>query len=320
MKKWVWVVATLVVALLIGGYAYSNHHATAKEYQAAMTNGRTALTNKDYTQAESYFQNAMKRRLNDKTAQTYLTQTQHFVSGEDALDARKFSRAQGRYQTVKDTKNGAKVLIQRATKRLKQLKVIQANVKQFKKLLKQAASENQALNYGTSNNTLDELFNNKQFQKVYYKDLYTQALALRKANNAGQASSSSSASSQTTASSSASSTTTSSSKAAATSNSNSNSNSSSSSSSTKNTGASLTSSESQAAKNYKGSNEYTVTKKQKELNGKTITASQISSARKTINAAGGQADAMSDQDIRVALQQADKKGMSLTKYTQQYLK
>ncbi|MCF7522500.1 hypothetical protein L3X07_02145 [Levilactobacillus brevis] len=75
MKKWVWVVATIVVALLIGGYAYSNHHATAKEYQAAMANGRTAIQSKHYTQAESYFQNALKRRLNDKTAQRYLTQT-----------------------------------------------------------------------------------------------------------------------------------------------------------------------------------------------------------------------------------------------------
>lgn len=56
------------------------------------------------------------------------------------------------------------------------------------------------------------------------------------------------------------------------------------------------------------------------MNGKVITAAQISSARQTINAAGGAADAMSDQDVRVAMQQADKKGLSLTKYTQTYLK
>lgn len=308
LKKWVWVVATIVVALLIGGYAYSNHHATAKEYQAAMTNGRTALKNKDYTQAESYFQNALKRRLNDRTAQTYLTQTQRFVSGENAMDARKFGHAQARYQTVKTTKNGSTVLVNRATKRLKQVKVIRANVAQFKQLLSKAQDQNQALNYGTSNTTLDELFNNSKFQQVYYKNLYAQALALRKANNAGQTSvvtNSSSAATSTTGSG----TTTSSSSATTGTTSNSSSN-----------GASLTSSESAAAQNYQGSNEYTVTKKQKELNGKVITAGQISSARQTINAAGGQADAMSDQDVRVALQQANKKGLSLTKYTQQYLK
>ncbi|MDT6981347.1 hypothetical protein [Levilactobacillus zymae] len=305
MKKWVWVVATIVVALLIGGYAYSNHHATAKEYQAAMTNGRTALKNKDYTQAESYFQNALKRRLNDRTAQTYLTQTQRFVSGENAMDARKFGHAQTHYQTVKTTKNGSAVLVNRATKRLKQVKVIRANVTQFKQVLSKAQDQNQALNYGASNTTLDELFNNRKFQQVYYKNLYAQALALRKANNAGQTSVVTNSSSAATTSSSTATSSASDSSQAANSGSN---------------GASLTSSESAAAQNYQGSNEYTVTKKQQELNGKVITAGQISSARQTINAAGGQADAMSDQDVRVALQQANKKGLSLTKYTQQYLK
>ncbi|MGY5340570.1 hypothetical protein [Levilactobacillus spicheri] len=303
MKKWVWVVATIVVALLIGGYAYSNHHATAKEYDAAMTNGRTALQAKNYTQAESYFQNALKRKLNDPTAQTYLTQTQRFVSGEDALTARKFARAEGRYQKVQDTKGGSPVLVKRAKQRLTTVKKIRANVAQFQQILTKAQEQNQALNYGASNNTLDELFNNKQFQQAYYKGLYTRALALRKANNAGQTSAVSSNSSTTTSPSSSSSSTTGS-----------------TSTSGSSSSASLTSSEAAAASNYQGKNEYTVTKKQTELNGKVITAAQISSARQTINAAGGAADAMSDQDVRVAMQQADKKGLSLTKYTQTYLK
>ncbi|ARQ92687.1 hypothetical protein [Levilactobacillus brevis] len=302
MKKWVWVVATIVVALLIGGYAYSNHHAAAKEYQAAMANGRTAIQSKHYTQAESYFQNALKRRLNDKTAQRYLTQTQRFVSAEDALDDLHFASAQTHYQTVRDTKNGSQILTKRAQDRLKQVKTIRSNVKQFKKLLSQAQGQNEALNYGQSNTTLDELFNNSKFRQRYYKNLYSQALALRKANNAGQTASLASSASSTAAASS-------SSESSATS----------SSTATSSSSASLTSSEQAAAKNYSGSNEYTVTKKQKELNGKTITADQIASARKTINAAGVQADAMSDQDVRVALQQANKKDMSLSAYAKQYL-
>lgn len=285
-----------MVALLIGGYAYSNHHATAKAYDAAMTNGQTALKAKHYTQAESYFQNALKRRLNDQSAKTYLTQTQRFVSGEAAFESRKFANAQGRYQLVKDTKGGSKVLVTRATTQLKLVKKIRANVVQFKQILQKAAEQNQALNYGGSNTTLDELFNNKEFTQVYYKGIYNQALALRKANNANQTNAASSSTTTTTSASSSSSTTTASSQAG------------------------LTSSEAAAAKNYKGSNEYTVTKKQTELNGKVITAAQITSARKTISAAGGAADAMSDQDVRVAMQQASKKGLSLTKYTQQYLK
>ncbi|MFC6288993.1 hypothetical protein [Levilactobacillus angrenensis] len=301
MKKWVWVVATIVVALLIGGYAYSNHHATAKEYQAAMANGRTAIQAKHYTQAESYFQNALKRRLNDKPAQRYLTQTQRFVSAENALSDLKFASAESHYTAVVNTTNASNVLVTRAKAKVKQVKDIRANVKQFKKILKTASGQNLALNYGQSNTTLDELFNNAKFRQKYYKDLYDQALALRKANNAGQSAATSSASS-----------TSSSSSAAASS--------SSSSTSTGSSSASLTSSEQAAANNYSGSNEYTVTQKQKELNGKTITAGQIDSARKTINAAGGQADAMSDQDVRVALQTASKKNMSLTQYTKQYLK
>ncbi|NLR31547.1 hypothetical protein [Levilactobacillus tujiorum] len=297
MKKWVWVVATIVVALLIGGYAYSNHHATAKEYQAAMANGRTAIQDKHYTQAESYFQNALKRRLNDKTAQRYLTQTQRYVAGENALEARHFATAKTHYAAVKNTENGSAVLVKRAKDRYKQVKEIQANVKQFKEILKKAQGENQALNYGQSNTTLDELFNNEKFRQIYYKNLYDQALTLRKANNAGQTNETNAAADS---SSSASST--------------------SSSSATNSSSASLTSSEKQAAKNYSGSNEYTVTQSQKELDGKTITAQQIASARKTIDGAGGNASAMSDQDVRVAMQQAAKKNVSLAKYTSQYLK
>lgn len=296
MKKWVWVVATIVVALLIGGYAYSNHHATAKEYQAAMANGRTAIESKHYTQAESYFQNALKRRLNDKTAQRYLTQTQRYVAGENALEARHFSTAENHYVAVKNTGNGSSVLVTRAKARYKQVKGIKANVKQFKQILSKAQGENKALNYGQSNTTLDELFNNTKFRQSYYKDLYDQALALRKANNAGQTSETSSAASSSSSSADTSSSTT-----------------------TSSSSASLTSSEKQAAKNYSGSNEYTVTQSQKEIDGKTITAQQIAAARKTIDTAGGNASAMSDQDIRVAMQQANKKNISLSKYTHQYL-
>ncbi len=266
-----------------------------------MANGRTAIESKHYTQAESYFQNALKRRLNDKTAQTYLTQTQRYVSGENDLDARHFAAAQEHYQAVKETTGGSSILVTRATKQVKKVKLIRANYKQFKKILTKAQGQNKALNYGQSNTTLDELFNNATFREVYYKGLYDQALQLRKANNAGQSSA------VTEASSSESSTSSSSDDSSSTATSHSSS-------------ASLTSSEQSAASAYSGSNEYTVTQSQQELNGKTITAAQINNARKTINAAGGQADAMSDQDVRVAIQQANKKDMSLTKYTAKYLK
>lgn len=256
-----------------------------------MANGRTAIQSKHYTQAESYFQNALKRRLNDESAQTYLTQTQRFVSGENALDARHFTTARKHYEAVKDTKKGSSVLVTRATAKVKQVKGILANVKEFKKILTKATGENQALNYGQSNTTLDELFNNAKFRQKYYQNLYDQALALRKSNNAGQTANTSSSTSA-----------------------------SSSDSTANSSSASLTSSEQAAASNYSGSNEYTVTQKQKEVNGKLITAAQIANARKTISAAGGHSDAMSDQDVRVAIQQASKQKISLAQYTQQNLK
>lgn len=266
-----------------------------------MANGRTAIESKHYTQAESYFQNALKRRLNDKTAQTYLTQTQRYVAGENALDARHFTVAQKHYQAVKDTTGGSSVLVTRATKQVKKVKLIRANYKQFKKILTKAQGQNKALNYGQSNTTLDELFTNAKFREVYYKGLYDQALQLRKSNNAGQSSSVTEASNSDSSTSSSS-------------------DDSSSNATSGSSSASLTSSEQSAANAYSGSNEYTVTQSQQELNGKTITVAQINNARKTINAAGGQADAMSDQDVRVAIQQANKKDMSLTKYTDKYLK
>ena len=145
----------------------------------------------------------------------------------------------------------------------------------------------------------------KDAKQSYYQDTYNKAVELRSANNKaiknggdGTPASDSSSVAATTSDSSSSTTATTDSSSAT------------SSSSV----SGLTKAESEAAKNYKGTNEYTVKKSQTEINGKTITSAQISAARKTLKNAGVQESSFSDQDIRTGLIAANKAGISYKSY------
>lgn len=286
MKRWVWAVVAVVVAVLVGGYAYSNHQITENQYRTEMSNGKSAIQDKQYTKAESHFENALKRKTNDSAAQRYLDQTQAFVSGKNAMTDRHFQSAKDYFTTVKNTQNTSGILVSRAKSRLKTLKIVMANVKKYNKLYNEAVTQNKAMEYEASNNTLNQLFSDTEFSKAYYKNIYEKAKDLQEANNKGMTGESSTPSTN-----------------------------SSSSSST-----ALTESEKQAADAYQGSNEYTVPKSQTQINGQTITAAQINDARSTLQSVGVQPGQFSDQDIRTGLIAANKQGISFKAYAEKTYK
>lgn len=307
LKKWVWTIIAVVVIAVAGGYAYANHRMTQQTYTAAMTAAKNAVQDKNYSVAEAAFQEALRHKSNDATAQRYLTQTQNFASAESAMSDSDFDSAKSDYTKVKTTADGYSILTQRANKALKQLKTIQLKEEMYQQIYDQAMTEYNGQSYTQSNATLDRIFKDSDAKQSYYTDIYNQAVDLRSANNKAvkgggdgmPADDSSSTSAATTSSSSATTT---------------------SDSSTSSTVAGLTDSESAAAKNYKGSNEYTVPKSRTQLNGKTITATQITAARKTLKDAGIQPGSFSDQDIRDGLIAAKKAGTSFKTYAEKNYK
>lgn len=307
MKKWIWTIVVVVIVAVVGGVTFTSHHITQKAYTEAMLTGKKAISKKNYSIAESSFQDALRHRTNDKQAQGYLTQTQNFVSAEAAMSDHEFNTAKSDYTKVKNAKPAISTLSSRAKTALKVLKTVQLKAETFQGVYDQALTQNQGQSYEASNSTLDRIFKDAEAKEPYYTNIYNKAVDLRSANNKaiknggdGTADASSTVPS-----------------AAADSSANSNS---SASTSTRGITSGLTNSEKQAAKNYKGSNEFTVKKSQTEINGKAITAGQIASARKTLSSIGVPSGSFSDQDIRNSLIAAHKAGVSFKSYAQKTFK
>ncbi|MFC6253183.1 hypothetical protein ACFP1H_00965 [Secundilactobacillus hailunensis] len=315
MKKWIWTIMAVVIIAVVGGVTFTSHHMTQKAYTAAMTTGRQAVSKENYSIAESAFQEALRHRTNDQQAQGHLTQTQNFVSAQSAMSDHEFNTAKSDYTKVKNAKTGTSTLSNRAKTALKLLKTIQLKVETFQGVYEQALTQNQGQSYEASNATLDRIFKDADAKQSYYTDIYNQAVDLRSANNQAikHGGDGTAAASITTPNSSSSSASSNSANTNSGSIANANDN---SSSRTKG----LTGAEKQAAKNYKGSNEFTVKKSQTEINGKTITASQIASARKTLSSMGVSGGSFSDQDIRTGLIAANKAGISFKAYAQKTYK
>ncbi|GHP13421.1 cell surface protein [Lentilactobacillus fungorum] len=295
MKRWIWIVITIIVALGVGGYAYARHSQNEKLYTDAMQRGSVQISNQNYTAAETAYTNALKRKPNDNKASVILNQTQTFMSANDSFNDRQFDNAKSNYQSVADTKKGNDLLKNRAKARLSLIKTIQANIKKYNKIYNQALNQTGEGKYAESNSTLDKIFSDKSIKQTYYKSVLAKAEKLRDKNNSALTGSSATSSNDFESSTSSSDTTNNPNVAS-------------------NSSASLTSSEKKAAANYKGSNEYTVTPSQKEINGKEITASQIASARKQISAAGVDSNAMSDQDVRNVIKGAHNSNESIRQY------
>ncbi|GAX03981.1 hypothetical protein IWT140_01615 [Secundilactobacillus pentosiphilus] len=305
MKKWIWTIVVVVIVAIVGGVTFTSHHITQKAYTAAMTTGKKAVNKKNYSIAESSFQDALRHRTNDKQAQGYLTQTQNFVSAESAMSDHEFNAAKSDYMKVKNAKPALSTLSNRAKAALKVLKTVQLKAETFQGVYDQALTQNQGQSYEASNSTLDRIFKDAEAKEPYYTDIYNKAVELRSTNNKainhdgdGTVDSSSSMPS-------------------ASSDSSANSD---SSAASHGITSGLTDSEKQAAKNYKGSNEFTVKKSQTEINGKAITAGQIASARKTLSSIGVSSGSFSDQDIRNGLIAANKAGVSFKSYAQKTFK
>ncbi len=288
-----WMVITAVIVLCVGGYAFARHTENDKLYNQAMTEGNSQISKQNYTSAETAFNNALRYRPNDISATGHLSQTQSFVSAQDQLNNLQFTKAEDEYQSVVNEKNGSSTLALKAKFQVSLIKSVETNRNKFEKIYQQALTQSGQAQYQMSNMTLQSLLSNADIHQPYYSDILQKVNTLKSQNDKA-------ISGQTTG--------------VANSFDQSNSNSSSSSSSSASSSSGLTSSEKQAAANYPGKNEFSVTKAQTELNGKVITQSQINSARQQIKASGIDANAMSNQDVRNIIKGAAANHQSIGQY------
>lgn len=309
MKKWIWLVLAVIIGVSVGGYSYARHNKEMQLYAEAMQRGNSKIADKNYSEAEVAFQDALMKKANDPKATRYLKQTQNFATAESRFGGANYQAAQIHYKRAANMKNGQKTLTQRAQKKVKLLKSVISNRKGFNDIYKTAKKQAKEGKYTTSNETLDLILTSPTTKQKYYKDIVKKAQQLHNSNVAVlngtkliEPKKDSKPEQPTT-------------RPTDPATNNSESDSSSSTDTPKaNSDTTLTPAENKAADNYKGKNEYTVSQSDKEVNGKTITDSQITDARNLFKSDGMDADAMSDQDIRNAIKGAAQNHQSLQEY------
>lgn len=184
MKKWMWVVGAVIIAVLVGGYSYTRYRLQEQSYTTEMQAGKQALLAKDYAAAETSFTHASRTKANDTAAQRYLTQTQTYVDGTDSLKSRQFSDAKRDFKTVKNTTNGATVLKTRAKDQLALIQKVEKKRKAFLAQYQKASQLNKANEFTDSNGVIAVMLQDATLKQSYYKDIYSKVKALQKQNNA----------------------------------------------------------------------------------------------------------------------------------------
>lgn len=303
-----WLLATVVIVALIGGYAYSKHNENDNQYQDAMELGAAHISNKEYAAAETAFEDALKQKPDDQKATTMLNQTQTFVSAQKLMKDNKFEDAQNDFEIVVDTKKGNDLLKNRAKVQLKKIEDIITNQKQFEEFYQDAKQQNDEGNYQESNRLLAKILEAANIKDRYYRDILAQAQDLKADNDAALAEQKAQKAKENKPAEPKATAPKEEEPEVTTPN------------VTGDKDAKLTESEQKAAKNYQGTNEYSVPESQNEINGQQITADQVTSARKAISAAGVNSNAMSDQDIKNAIKAAHEKGQSIGEYAKENFK
>lgn len=303
MKKWVWGLVAVVIVGMFGGYGLTKHAEANKNYNTAMKNGKTAIQDAKYTEAENYFDVALKKQSNDATAQAYKTQVTHYKAVLNKTEARQYSKAKDAISIVLADHDGSAVIKKRATNLKKELTTVLEKRALFTKTYNEAMNLNTEYSYTASNDKLTEILKDSSIDKNYYSDLKEKATDLQQKNDKNLATIGypTSSSSSSSLSSSTSSTSSSQSSRAESDN-----------ASKKNSSATLTSEEQAAASTYSGTNEYTTSSSNiVDGNGRAITASRIKAARDSIKFAGVNPNAFSDSDVVKIIKQAVKETTSV---------
>lgn len=296
MKKLLITLATSTMLLFLAGCG--NNDANAKSssndngvYDTALTNGKDAVSNNEFDQAQAFYKTATTIKTNDSKSAAYYKQAKALAAAHKNITDLEFDKATDNLKVVTTTPNGLSAMNEKAETLKKSVKKAIKNRKAYNKLYATAKKQNSNKNYAQADAILSQLLSQDDIDQANYADIRLAALTL-KANNSARAADANQSTTDVPAT-----------------------NDAKTNNDTDTTTSSATSSsDAPAAEQSKAASggEYT-SSQDTTVNGKNITAEQISQARAQLKSQGVDTGAWSDLDIIHAIQNANADGRSTVK-------
>lgn len=185
MKRWLWwTVIGLCLAFIFVGYGVTKRVETAKSYKSALELGQAYVNDGNYAAAKVSFQDALKKKPNDKTAKVYLEQTKCYEKGLDQIEDKQYSKARTSFQQVALKNYGLGILVKRASEKQMELKEVITQLKNFEQIYARADSLAKNYEYTSSNTQLAVVLGYGSIRDNYYEDVFQKAQALKRSNDA----------------------------------------------------------------------------------------------------------------------------------------
>jgi hypothetical protein len=84
------------------------------DFDKAMEEGKSALTNKEYTKALASFESALSEKKDDQEAKTLVEQTKAMIEAVKLKQETKLAEAMKSFEKIESTKNGSSTLVEQA--------------------------------------------------------------------------------------------------------------------------------------------------------------------------------------------------------------
>ena len=172
MKRWLWwTVIGLFLAFIFVGYGVTKRVETAKSYKSALELGQAYVNDGNYVAAKVSFQDALKKKSNDKTAKVYLEQTKCYEKGLDQIEDKQYSKARTSFQRVASKNYGLGILVKRASEKQMELGSIRVgNSLALCQLTNQTLAIFSEANYGRGQTGAFLVSNNSRFAAFHYSN------------------------------------------------------------------------------------------------------------------------------------------------------
>lgn len=284
--------ASAVLLLTASGCSNNNKTSSSSDtqtYQTALTNGKQAVSDNEFAQAEGFYKMASLIKTDSPKAGAYYKQAKALTDAKQNIADLDFEKALENLKVVTTVPNGATAMNNKAKALKKSVNQTIKTRKSYSKLYNTAKKQNAAKNFAQADAVLAQLLSEDRINQSAYADIRLDALSL-KANNSAAAAQNGETTSDVPA-------TTDSADTSA--------NASSSSASDDTT-------------SYASSTDATAEEQSKAAAGYSnqtgsVTSAQITKARAQLKAQGVDTAAWSDADIAQAVQNAEKDGRSTVK-------
>ncbi|MCH4171608.1 MAG: hypothetical protein LKF36_10315 [Lactobacillus sp.] len=291
MKKTIMMLLTSAALLLVAAGCSNGNSSQSKStnngtYDTALANGKKAVSDDQFAQAEAYYKTASQIKTNDPKSSAYNKQAKALADAQKNITDLDFSKALANLKIVTNTPDGLSAMNSKAKTLTNRVNTIVKNRKALSKLYDTAKTAYSQGNVEQADANLSQLLSQDYIGQDAYADIRLDALTLKSNNSANAAKSG-----QTTSQVPATSTTASSSTSA----------------------AATSSSDAPAAEQSKAASGGEYTSSDNTVDGKAVTAQQIQTARDQLKSQGVDTAAWSNQDITQAIQNAAKDGRTTVK-------